>query len=51
MSTLPGDEEALLVLPVDASLERRLILAMGLYPADRLFTPVPVAPVRSCEED
>jgi len=36
------DDPELLVFPVGAELERRLILAQGLYPADRLFAPVPV---------
>ena len=47
----PGREDEgpeLIVLPVGADLERRLILAQGLYPADRLFTPVPV---RRSEEE
>lgn len=34
------DEGPGLFFPVDAELERRLILAQGLYPADRLFAPV-----------
>jgi len=36
------DDPELLVFPVGAELERRLILAQGLYPADRLFAPVPI---------
>ena len=49
MSALPGEEAEL--LPVAADLERRLILAQGLYPADRLFVPVPIKPEGRSEEE
>jgi len=40
------DEGPGLFFPVDAELERRLILAQGLYPADRLFAPIPIGDAR-----
>ena len=52
MSIIDGDgDEVVLVLPVAADLERRLIMAQGLYPADRLFSPVPIGLEGRTEED